>query len=90
MREVFYGLGSFIMLLFLVVVSVFVFTESKIHQFSDETTGLVIHKNDHDFFGQHVLVLQNDSLINQIGCYDILYHNVEVGDSIVNGEIRRK
>ena len=87
MREIFFSLSSFILLLFIIVLAVFTFTESKIYKFSKETTGLVVHKENSNFFGQHIFILENDSVMISIGCYDILYDNIEVGDSIINGEI---
>lgn len=90
MRDILYDIISFILLLFLISLFVFIFTDNKQYKLSKDKNGIIIHKTESVIFGDHIHLMVNDSTIEQIGCYNILFHEVEVGDTIVNGQIKRK
>lgn len=88
MKNFFYGILSFILTLFLVTYVVFLFTNKKYYEFPEEQTGVIVHKEISTFKEQNVFVLHNDSTIGAFNCYDILFEQIEVGDSIINGKIK--
>lgn len=89
MKEFFYFIASFFITLILISSMVFLFTEKTKYEFPKGTTGLVIDKSENDFLGDRVYILTPDTTVGVFTCYDILFDKVEVGDSIVNGEILR-
>lgn len=89
MRNFFYGISGFTILLFLIVLTVYTFTEVKFYEFPKNSVGVIIHKDSESIFGHHVYVLTPDSTVGQFNCYDILFNNIEVGDSIKNGQIQK-
>ena len=77
------------MLLFIVTLIVFIFTEHKHYYLPETQTGLVIDKSHSFVFGDEIKILHNDSTVGTFNCYDILYNQIEVGDSIINGKVKK-
>jgi hypothetical protein len=87
MKDLFYGLFSFILSFLIITGVVFLFNaDKKIYKYPKETTGIVIHKTDDFLVGQRVYILNGDSIYN-FNCFDIVFTNSEIGDSIKNGQI---
>lgn len=80
---------SFIVTLAFITYVVFLFTEKRHHAMPEDQTGIVIHKTEGILNTQNVFVLHSDTTIGSFNCYDILYDRIEVGDSIINGKIKK-
>ena len=80
---------SFILFAFIVIIVNDALHDDKQYEFPNNITGIVIEKNSTEIFGKEMYVLTNDSTIKSFDCYDILFDYTNVGDSIIDGKVKR-
>lgn len=85
MRDLFYFLLSIILIGWLA----FAWINDPVSVFPNDLKGIVIDKQEHTVLGDIVTVQTNEDS-KRFVCYDILYDNVSVGDTIWYGAVHPK
>lgn len=78
MRELFYGILSFILIIFFLIE---IKNPSQLQQ-SKHNGGVVIEKEDHFFIGYYMNIKYENDSIETEHVYQIFYDRYEVGDTI--------
>ena len=77
MKDVFYGLLSFI----IIATFLFYLKNTPICEFPEELNGVIIEMES-DFLTGKTVTVKTDSTIKTFVCYDILFNELNVGDTI--------
>ncbi len=76
-----------ILVCFIVLYVIHVETSTVYYELPKEVSGIVIDKHSSNFFGDNLHLLDGSGEVNIYNCYDILFDNIAVGDTIRNGKI---
>lgn len=79
---------SFILFTLIVIAVNGVLDTDHYYHLPKSETGIIIDKSNTFVYGKEIYLLENDSIVKSYDCYSILYNEIQIGDSVVNGKIK--